>query len=124
MKGFQITKGKANISETFGITQEKADEMRAILLTAFYLHNIDIFKAKEGMLKNDTYEYVSQKLIDELDQTNIGEILYAGTKLGEFTEDMYKGQAEAILRMVYDYANGSTDGATIVAALKKVLMHK
>lgn len=115
---FKVVENKGLISETFGISVERANEMRAIIMVSMYLYNLDSVR----VLKIDTFDVVTQNLLDRIDQTSVPEVLYAGFKLKELIEDTHRGGVLGLLERVNEYTQGTFEDR--VSQLTKQLKPK
>lgn len=117
-----INKETDKISETIGLTLQKANQIRAMFMVGAYItmKSLDEAKAKMSgeVIFNDTLEFVLSKI----DQTNASECIYLGVKLLEFSEEIQDMSIVGVYRLVNSLDNSRfEDSDSLINAVANTL---
>lgn len=103
MKKLEIVPDTKNISEAVGITKDRANELRAVIMVAVFAY----FRSKlrpDGTAEikdRDLSNMVLQAGLDEIDHSNLGEVFYLGFKYSELIEEVHRREVVDIYHTVF-----------------------
>lgn len=94
---FKFVEDTTQLSTMCGITSERGDYLRACLM--FYTLVFMEGQKREGIRSINSglvFDYALECTLEKVDQSNTGELIYFGSKVGEFMDELGNGDAARI----------------------------